>query len=126
MKGAWKTVEAVMAGMTILLFAAALGATSLQSSPHVPAQSFRVLESIFDDARLRHHAADMNCSAIESMISETGYLSGYGHVIQVCDGQGACCGQAPSVENVWASTIVLAGDEQYEPSEVTLYVYRSG
>lgn len=126
MKGAWKTVEAVMAGVIILLFAAALGATSLQASPRVPAQSYRALEAIHDEGELRQHADDMNCSAIESLISATGYLAGYGFAIQVCDEQDSCCGQAPEEENVWASTILLAGDEQYKPAEVTLYVYRQG
>lgn len=126
MKGAWKTVEAVMAGVIILLFSAALGATSLQSSPRVPAQSYRALEAIYDNGELRQYAADMDCSSIESLISATGYLQGYGHSVQVCDEQGSCCGQIPTGENVWVSNMVLAGDEQYQPAEVMLYVYRQG
>jgi hypothetical protein len=126
MKGAWKTVEAVMAGMIILLFAAALGATTLQASPRVPEQSYRALEAAYENGDLRRHAADMNCSAIESVISATGYLRGYGHSVQVCDELGSCCGQIPASGNVWVSSMVLAGHEQYQPAEVILYVYRLG
>lgn len=126
MKGAWKTVEAVMAGVVILIFAAALGATSLQASPRAPAQSHRALQAIFDEPELRQLADGLDCPAIESLVSESGYLAGYGQSVQVCDEQDNCCGQAPAVDNVWASTILLAGDETYRPVEVTLFIYRQG
>ncbi|MBN2330962.1 MAG: hypothetical protein JXC85_04035, partial [Candidatus Aenigmarchaeota archaeon] len=97
---------------------------SMHASPRAPAQSYRALQAIFDQQDLRRYADDMDCSAIDALVSASGYLAGYGHSVQVCDEQGACCGQAPGGENVWASTIVLAGDEVYRPVEVTLFVYR--
>ncbi len=126
MRGAWKTVESVIAGVIILMFAAALGATNLQAAPGVPVQGHRALAAAYESGGLRAYAAAMNCSAIESLVSETGYLQGYGHAVQVCDAQGACCGQAPVHENVWASSVILAGGDEYVPSEVFLYIFREG
>jgi hypothetical protein len=124
MKGAWKTVESIIAGVIILLFVAALGATQLQSSPQAPVQGYRVLDAIYEKGALRAYAADMNCSAVDTLVSDTGYMVGYGHNVQVCDEGGSCCGSVPSKENVWVSTLMIAGDEEYEPVEVILYVYR--
>jgi len=122
MKGAWKTVESIIAGVIILLFVAALGATNLQVSPRVPVQGYRALDALYEKGTLRAYAAAMDCSAIDSLVSGTGYLHGYDHSVQVCDEQDSCCGEIPSKENVWVSSIVLAGDEEYGPVEVILYI----
>jgi hypothetical protein len=126
MRGAWRTVESVIAGVVILMFVAALGATTLQATPTVPVQGYRALGAVYEKGELRAHAAGMNCSAIESLVSGTGYLHGYGHSVQVCDAQGTCCGQVPEEENVWVSSVILAGDDEYDPAEVVLYIFREG
>ena len=124
MKGQWRTVESVMAGVIILLFVAALGSTQMQVSPHAPVQIYRTLDALYEKETLRTYASAMNCTAIESLVSGTGYLQGYGHGIMVCNESNSCCGEIPGAENVWASGLLISGDENYKPVEVTLYVFK--
>ena len=124
MKGQWKTVEAILGGVIILMFVAAIGATNVQVTPHAPVEGYRTLGALYEKPGLRELAAAQDCAAIESLVSGTGYLIGYEHSVQVCDTSGSCCGQAPDKENVFVSSLLLAGDEAYDPVEVILYISR--
>jgi len=124
MKGAWRTIEAVIAGVVILLFAAALGSTQsiVKSSP--PVHGYRALGAVYEKGMLRTYAAHMDFSAIDSEVADTGYLTGFNHTVQICGASGSCAGQVPSSDELWVSRMLLSGDETYEPLEVILYIYR--
>ncbi|MCK5547911.1 MAG: hypothetical protein KAI64_02785 [Thermoplasmata archaeon] len=124
MKGQWKTVESIIAGMIILMFVAAMGAINIQVSPHAPVEGYRALGALHEKEGLRAYAAAQDCSAIESLVSGTGYVVGYDFSVQVCNASGGCCGQVPDKENVWVSSLLLSGDEDYKPVEVILYLSR--
>jgi hypothetical protein len=123
MKGQWKTVESIMAGLVILLFVALLTSTTIQVPVSVQSYGYKALHTLYDRGTIRGYAADMNTSAISAEIETTGYLFGFNHSVMVCN-ETVCAGSVPDSENVWASNLIIAGDESYEPSEVILYVFR--
>jgi hypothetical protein len=124
MKGQWKTVEAIMAGMIILLFVAVLSSTSVRVPSSVEAQGYKSLNTLYDSGTLRAYAADMNTTAINADIDMTGHLFGFNHSVTICNAT-ACVGAVPENENIWASSLLISGDSQYEPVEVILYVFRN-
>jgi hypothetical protein len=124
MKGQWKTVEAVIGGIIILLFVAVLSSTYVQVPSSVPVQGYRTLDAVYEKGLLRAYAADMNLSAINSEVEATGYLFGYNHSVTICNETGVCTGKVPVKENVWTASMLLSGGEQYKPMEVILYIFR--
>jgi hypothetical protein len=123
MKGQWKTMEAIIAGVVMLLFLAALNAGSSQVASQGPPSGGRVLQSL-DDMGLLRGAACGGPSAVDQLVSSTRYLAGYNHTVQICDEADTCSGQRPSKENVWSYSHLLSGGCCYEPLEVVLYVFR--
>ncbi len=123
MKGQWKTMEAVMSGIIILIFVAGLTSTYSQVSLEPPSQGHRALQSVHEKGFLRTYAADLDIASIEYEVSETGYLSGYNYTVVICNVT-SCYGSFPQNEYVWATSMLLSGDDQYRPSEVILYVFR--
>ncbi len=123
MKGQWRTIESVMAGIIILMFVAVLTSTGIQVSSSATVQGYRALDAVYEKGVLRAYAAAMDISSINSEIAATGYMFGYNHSVTICN-ESACTGAVPDSENVWASSLLLAGDGQYEPMEVIIYVFR--
>ena len=123
MKGQWRTMESVMAGIIILMFVAVLTSTDIQMSSPATVQGYRALDAVYEKGVLRAYAAAMDISSINSEIAATGYMFGYNHSVTICN-ESACTGAVPDSENVWASSLLLAGDGQYEPMEVIIYVFR--
>jgi hypothetical protein len=124
MNGQWKTMEAVMAGVIMLLFLAALNATSSQVFSPSPPHAHRALQALDDMGALRGPAYDMDAAAVDSLAGATGYLSGFNHTVQICNEAGSCVGERPDREDVWAYSFLMAGEDAYEPLEVVLYVFR--
>jgi hypothetical protein len=124
MRGQWKTMEAIMAGVIMLLFLAALNASSVHVTSPGPPNAPRVLKALDDMGVLRGPACEGDTSAVNSLAGSTGYLTGFSHSVRICDEAGSCTGQKPAKENVWAYSYVLAGEDSYEPVEVILYVFR--
>lgn len=124
MKGQWRIMESVFAGIVILLFVAVLSSTSLQVSSSATVYGYRALEAVYEKGMLRTYAADMDVSSISAEITATGYLLGYNHSLIICN-ETACTGAVPDKDNVWASSLLLSGGEQYEPVEVILYIFRN-
>jgi hypothetical protein len=122
-KGQWRTFEAVLAGIVILLFLAAL--TSVNSVPATgpPAQGYRALRAVYDEGLLRPYAATLDTGAIDASAAATGYLRGFSHAVVICNAT-SCTGNAPGADTVWASSIIVSGDSSYAPAEVILYIYR--
>ena len=123
MKGQWKTVESIMGGVVILLFVALLTSTSVQVPLAVENQGYKALHVLYDRGTLRGYAANLNLSAINDDIDTTGYLYGLNHSVTICN-ETVCTGAVPDSDNVWASSLLLSGNEQYEPVEVILYIFR--
>lgn len=117
-------MESVIGGMVILLFVAVLSSTSVQVPPSVEAQGYRSLDTLYDRGTLRAYAAGMNTTAINADIDTTGHLFGLNHSVTICNAT-ECVGAVPEKENVWASSMLISGDSQYEPVEVILYVFRN-
>jgi hypothetical protein len=125
MKGQWKTVEAIVSGVLVLMFVAVLSGTHSYASPGAPSQGYMALYDVYAKGTLRQYAADMDTQAISSEIESTGYLSFYNHTVVICN-ESACTGSAPDKEDVWTASVLLSGGEQYDPMEVILYIYRKG
>jgi hypothetical protein len=122
MKGQWKTIEAVMSGVVILLFVAVLTSTGAAPPHSATAQGYRALGSVYDKDAVRACAAAMDTDCLNAEVAATGYLFGYNHSVTICNAT-ECVGSAPDKENVWASSLLMAGDESYAPVEVILYVF---
>jgi hypothetical protein len=122
-KGQWRTFEAVLAGIVILLFLAAL--TSVNSVPAAgpPVRGYMALESVYDKGLMHADAAALDTDAIDASAAATGYLQGFSHAVVICNAT-SCTGSAPDADTVWASSILLSGDGSYAPAEVILYIYR--
>jgi hypothetical protein len=124
MKGQWKTLEAIFAGLVILTLLAALSSTHSAYISSPPRQAHAALEAVYEGGSLRTYASQMNLSAIESEVAGTGQLFGFNHSVSICN-ETACKGNAPDKTDVWTAGVILSGDEQYNPVEVILYVFRN-
>jgi hypothetical protein len=123
MKGQWKTIEAVLAGIVVLMFLAALTSIHSVSQSTVPTQGYRALSAVYEKGLLHESAAALDTQAIDDMVQETGYLAGYSHAVVICNAT-ACTDDPPDADYVWASSVIVAGDESFAPAEVILYIYR--
>ena len=124
MKGQWKTLEAIIAGVVILLFLAALNSVSTSSLSEAPPHGYRALQSLDEKGTLRGPVYDDDAATVSSLIDSTGYLTGFNHTVQICDEAGSCSGSRPSDADVWTYRLILSGEDVYEPKEVVLYVFR--
>lgn len=124
MKGQWKTVEAILAGVVILMFLAVLSTTYVQVPADIPENGYKALDAVYEKGLLRTYAAQGDTASINSEIAATGYLTAFNHTVSICDYSGSCTGSAPSGDNVWVSSMILSGDDSYEPMEVIVYVFR--
>ena len=112
-----------MGGMVILVFLAALFATS-HNAGVINADGNGALGSLYDSGMLRHYAAADDVSSIMGEISDTAYLSGYNFTVQICSSDGSCSGTRPSSGDVRPFSVLLSGNWSYQPKEVILYVFR--
>ncbi len=124
MKGQWRTIESVIAGTVILLFLAALTSTGMHTTSSATGLGYRALDSVYERESVRACAAAMDTECLRAEVEATGYLSGYSHSVTICN-ETACAGSPPDKENVWASSMLMSGDDTYKPVEVILYVFRS-
>jgi hypothetical protein len=125
MKGQWKTMEAIIAGVIMLMFVAALNATTVQPAPQGPPGGHRVLKALDDMGVLRGPACGADTASVNSLAASTGYLGGFNHSVRICSASGGCAGQIPAEDNVWSYSYTLAGCDSYGPLEVVLYAFRS-
>jgi hypothetical protein len=123
MKGQWKTIEAVLAGIVVLMFLVAITSTRSGVQSTVPMQGYRALFAVYEKGLLRSSAAALDVQAIDAEAGATGYLAGFNHTVVICNVT-ACTGSSPDADSVWASSVIVAGDETFAPAEVILYIYR--
>ncbi len=123
MKGQWKTMEAVVSGIVMLMFVAGLFAAHSQTLSAPPVKGWDALSAVNDRGLLRGYAQSLDTAAIEREAGNTGYLSGYNYTVAICNAT-SCDGSAPSADQVFASSFIVAGDDSYAPAEVILYAYR--
>jgi hypothetical protein len=123
MKGQWKTLESVLAGIVLLLFLAGITSTSFQAPSDAPVRGHGALQALLEKGTLRTYAPDMDYASIDAAAGQTGYLAGYNHSVSVCNAT-SCAGAVPDGDQVWASSMLISGDDSYVPTEVILYVFR--
>ena len=123
MKGQWKTIEAVMAGMIVMMFVATLYLTHATAAEPPTDRAYQALQELYENGNLRSYASSYDAASIDADISAGGYLFGYNHTVSLCNAS-ACTVQPPDAANVWVSRFLLSGQDQYEPMEVVLYVFR--
>jgi hypothetical protein len=123
MKGQWKTIEAVLAGIVVLMFLAAITSTRSGAQSAVPMQGYKALSAVYEKGLLHSNAAALDTQAIDADAEATGYLAGFNHTVVICNAT-SCIGDPPLADSVWASSVIVAGDESYAPAEVILYIYR--
>lgn len=122
MKGILHTMEAIIAGIIVILFLVAIVSRQASVAPGPSVIIMQGLEELRDLDRkgiLRDYVIDRDNTGLNSEV-RIGYFN---HSISICDTGGACTGSAPSAENVWLATYFVAGKNDYTPYEVILYLW---
>ena len=92
MKGQWKTVEAMLAGVVILLFLTVLSTTYMKTPADFSDNGQKALDDVYRKGLLREYAAQGDTASISAAIEDTGYISGLSHAVSICDYSDACTG----------------------------------
>jgi hypothetical protein len=123
MKGILYMVEAVLAGIILIAFLAALKAVYLDPNPQheYGVRAHQILRDLDERGILRPYAEDNNYAGLNNLISST-YLE---HGIRICDSSWSCAGTVPNATDVWAGTYIIAGNDSFSPRTVKLYLWRS-
>lgn len=121
MRGFWRMLESIMAVSLIMFFVLSLSIQYVDEpvQPVIKIRGYWILENLEKSGKLRGDAVSMDVSSLESKIS----VRGYNHSVRICSFNGTCAGPFPDQENVWSSTYLIAGDGEYDPREVKLYVW---
>ncbi len=121
MRGFWYMIEAVLAGIILLGFLIML-TSGYVSVPRedMSLKGYGILHELDQQGILRAYAVTGNYSGLNSRIR----LFGYNHSVQICNQMGSCLGSMPNAENVWVGNYAIAGEDQYNPKLVKLYVWR--
>ena len=121
MRGFIYTLEAVIAGIVIISFLAFLAyepPTVIDEGLNL--KSYEILEGLDNQGLLRSYVVDENVSGLNSQIT---FFSA-NHTVQICNVNGACNGTIPNGSNVFTGTYIIAGDNDYNPHYVKLYLWR--
>lgn len=121
MKGYWHLVDAILASLILMGFILAVASPAI----HVPGPenmndvAYQMLKGLNEKGNMRAYAAAHDYSGLDSGIA----FYSHNHSVQICDYGGSCYGQAPSEDNVWVATYLLAGDSVYQPMTVRLFLW---
>ncbi len=127
MRGFWHTVEALIAGILLLLFLVVIS-RPLIANPE-PADTsidaYRLLHDLDRQGLLRDDAIAGNVTGINSRIQ----IGTDNHSVQVCSASGICNGTVPLAANVWIGSYFISGADAaknnglYVPLEIKLYIW---
>jgi hypothetical protein len=123
MRGFWYMIEVVIAGIILigfLLFVSGVYANIPEQD--ISIRGYSILHELDHQGVLRGYVNDGNYSGLNSQI----ILFGYNHSVQICDQGGNCLGNSPDADNVWVGNYMVAGDQNYNPKLVKLYMWRYG
>jgi hypothetical protein len=127
MRGFWRTVEAVIAAITIMIFLVTAGNAYYASNGGVSRAppGHEMLKELDDMNALRPLAAARDFGAINELIDVPGFM----HDVRICDFRGTCWGNQTgawsSSRNVAVSGYVVSGFDSYDPVEIRLYMWRT-
>ncbi len=121
MKGFWRTVESVFAAIILVSFLLIVGNVYLITGETDPSSiGYEILKELDNRDELRSYVVSGDYETLNSKIE----IPGHSHSIKICDYGGNCVGEYPDSNNIAVSTYVISGDDEYEPFEVRLYIYR--
>lgn len=120
MKGFARTLEAVISVILIYTFLVILTAPeSTEAAPEdLTGMAYELLGSL-DSTSLRAYASEDNFTAINDSIE----FDAKNHTINVCNPDGDCTGPEPDADEIWSAFKLVAGNGEYEPKLVKLYLY---
>ena len=118
MRGIVFILEAVIAGILLLLFMALIPPL-LAKLPATENPGWQMLEQLDYQGSLRNWTIAENSTGLNSLI-ETSY---WNHSIQICN-LSACAGSAPVATNVLVSSRFIGGEQNYSPHVVKLYLWK--
>jgi hypothetical protein len=121
MRGFWYVLEAIIAGTILISFLIILG-RALMAAPadvSVNEKPFNVLEGLDNRGLLRNYTMAGDAEGLNSEVS----IFSYNHSVQICNASGNCSGTPPAAGTVWTGSYLVAGDGNYTPREVKLYLW---
>ena len=120
MRGFWYMLEAVIAGIIIIGFVAAVSTSyiSRPSQEDFALQAYSSLKGLDEQGILRPYAAAGDWGYLNSQVR----IYGKNHTIEIC-GTSGCTGGKPEGANVWAGSYIISGDKSYQPLQVKLYLW---
>lgn len=120
MRGFWHIVDAVLASLIVVGFALILVQPMFTTGEDPSQEVFAELQGLQQQGVLRPLAAAGDYNTINSKVK----MYGYNHTVKICDYTGNCAGGTVENGRVWIGNYILAGDTEYEPMVVKLYVWR--
>lgn len=121
MRGIWYVLESIMAAVIMIGFLTMIGSVYI-AKPYptdMASKAYDMLEGMDNRGVLRNYTETLNYTGIASEIE----LYTYNVTAQICDYAGSCVGSAPSANDVWTGTYLVAGLSTYQPREVRLYIW---
>jgi hypothetical protein len=119
MRGFWYMLEAVIAGIIMIGFVAAVSTSYINPSQEdFSLQAYQSLKGLDDQGILRPYAAAGDWGYLNSQVM----IYGRNHTIEICSPSG-CQGGKPEGQNVWAGSYIISGDQSYQPMQVKLYLW---
>lgn len=119
MRGFWHMLEAIVAGLMIMLFLVTIvGRPIAQPGRDLTERAYEILEGLEKRGILRPGADANDYAAEEASINYHAAVSS----VQICAFDGTCAGPPPTAKTRWRGTYVLAGANGYAPREVRLFL----
>lgn len=119
MRGFWHIIEAVIAGLMIMLFLVTLVKQApSEEGPDLTRRAFELLRGLDDQEALRGLVESEDANGLAAAVQ----YAAANRSVEICDHSGACVGTQPSAAERWTGTYLVAGKDSYEPKEVRLYL----
>ncbi|MEM5871374.1 MAG: hypothetical protein QW051_00710 [Candidatus Aenigmatarchaeota archaeon] len=123
MKGFWRTLESVFSILLILSFLLIVTnsiRTQIKTYSEPVSIGYEILKQLDSEDLLRPLAINGEYEKINEKI----ILEGFNHSIVICDERGECIGTYnKNANNIFVSTYIISGDENYKPLEIRLYMW---
>lgn len=119
MRGFWYMLEAVIAGIIIIGFVAAISQVYISpQNEDLGGQAYQTLKSLDEQGILRVYAAAGDWGGLDSEVR----IYGKNHSIEICSPSG-CVGQKPEGANVYAGSYIISGSQSYQLMQIKLYLW---
>ena len=119
MRGFWYMLEAVIAGIIIIGFVAAVSQIYMSPSQEdFTIKAYEELRSLDERGVLRTYAAAGDWGGLDSEVR----IYGKNHTVEICSPSG-CQGGRPQGSNVWVGNYLISGSQSYQPMQIKLYLW---